>query len=276
MAQVNAILIVIILILVVIAITVVLAVYVNRKTTNVTSTSTPTIKSCTSPPITPIGVTVTNTQGDLLAVTWDLLANTDSYTVYLGISPGFSTSNAITTNRTTNASTSFGNLSVGVTYYVKLSATNSCGTSLLSSEVSVYVPYNFPTAFTINYNQNNSLETCFRDDPYGFTYRESASAFCDANASNVSYRAADQTIRLASDSTRCLTRIGTGNQIWMNTCVVDANQTWTYNNVDLSMCDPANPTTKCMLINNVSAYFGDLTWGPKSGPATSGWNILAI
>ncbi len=274
MAEVSAFLVALVIIVLIIAIILIILVYASRNSTSVTNTSTPTVSSCVAPPGMPTGLFLTNPQGDLIVATWNFLAAATSYTVYLGTTPGFATGSALSTKVVTSNSTSFGNLAQGVTYYVKLTASNSCGTSVLSAEGNITIPYNFPPRFAIAYSQNTSLEACWDDNIFLPTYQESASSFCDTNTSWVNFHSNDNTIRLTSDASRCLTRTN-GNQIWMNPCVPDSTQTWVYSGTDASLCDPANPTTKCLNISSVTSTGGTLTFGVKGNAAMSGWDILA-
>jgi hypothetical protein len=191
----------------------------------------------------------------------------------LGTTSGFSTVSALSTKTVTSNSTSFGNLTLGITYYVKLIATNTCGSSALSPESSITIPYSFPTRFTVAYAQNTAVQMCWSDNIYHPTYQESGSIFCDFNTSWLNFHAGDNTIRAASDATRCLTRTG-GNQVWMNTCIPDSTQTWTYNGLDSTLCDPANPTTHCLNIGGLNSAGGTITFGAKGTSATSAWDII--
>jgi len=87
-----------------------------------------------SAPSAPTGLTATagNTQ---VALSWTASSGATSYNVYRGASAGGESTTAIATGVTTTSYTNTG-LTNGTTYYYKVAAVNSCGTSSLSGEAS--------------------------------------------------------------------------------------------------------------------------------------------
>jgi hypothetical protein len=86
----------------------------------------------TAPP-TPTGLTATAGNGSV-ALAWTASAGATSYSIYRGTASGGEGTTPVGTS-TTNSFTDTG-LTNGTTYYYKVSASNSAGTSALSSEVS--------------------------------------------------------------------------------------------------------------------------------------------
>lgn len=279
MAELSPFLLAVTILFVFLAIIIVIIILLAKQATPITTSSTPATPNCSTPPNMPTGVVVTNPQGDILAVTWNLLASTNSYTVYIGTTPGYPISSALNSTTVTTNSASFGNLAVGETYYIKLNATNGCGTSPLSGEVPFTLQFNYPARFTINSQSNPAIECCWNDNNIGPTrYQEIGSAFCDATSGYVRFNAVDNSIRLSSDSTRCLTRIpGSPNQVWMNPCVPDSTQTWTFNALDSTLCSPTD-VTKCLLLSNIAGFgnASDVTYGPKSTPTFDAFDLFSV
>lgn len=285
MATVSPFLLAVVILIIFLAIVLIIIVIVNMRSSKVVASSTPAAANCTAAPAEPVNVVVTNPQGDILTVSWSPLAFATSYTVYVGTTSGFPTSSAVVTRTVTTSSTSFGNLSVGVQYYIKLIASNNCGTSPLSNEVSHTIPYNYPGVFTINSAVNSLLEVCYDDSGFTTSFQESARRFCNIQPSRVRYNSADQTIRLNSVSNLCLTR--TGGEIFMNQCVsllqppgdpVSAGQDWGYFSATSRLCSPTNPTTQCLLSSQPMNMTDStvLTYGPPSTPNFTQWNLVAV
>ena len=89
--------------------------------------------STLSPPATPTGLVATGGNASV-ALTWTASAGATSYSIYRGTTAGGEGTTPVGT-ATTNSFTDTG-LTNGTTYYYKVSASNSAGTSAQSSEVS--------------------------------------------------------------------------------------------------------------------------------------------
>lgn len=277
MATVSPFLLAVVVLVIFLAIVLIIIVIVNMQASKVIASSTQAAANCTAAPAKPVNVVVTNPQGDILAVSWSPVAFATSYTVYVGITAGFPTSSAVSTKTTVRSATSFGNLSVGVQYYIKLTASNNCGTSSLSPEVSFIIPYNYPSTFTITSTVNSILEACWSDNIISPTYQESASRFCNATTANVNYNLSDKTVRLASDNSRCLTRRA-GGTVFMDPCTANSTQTWAYFNSTSTLCSPTSPTTECLLITSPvdPLSVNPLKHGAPSTPDTTEWTLVGV
>src|SRR5580704_7187425 len=89
--------------------------------------------SSPAPPPTPAGLVATVGNGSV-ALTWTASAGATSYSIYRGTASGGEGTTPVATT-TSNSFTDTG-LTNGTTYYYKVTASNSAGTSALSSEVS--------------------------------------------------------------------------------------------------------------------------------------------
>jgi fibronectin type 3 domain-containing protein len=98
--------------------------------------------SGTSTPPTPVGLVATAGNGSV-ALSWTASTGATSYSIYRGTTSGGEGTTSIATT-TTNSYTNTG-LTNGTTYYYKVSATNSAGTSAQSGEASA-TPTSSPTS----------------------------------------------------------------------------------------------------------------------------------
>lgn len=277
MAQVSPLLVAIVIILVFVMIILIVLVVLNRQKTT-TSTSTLANSICTEPPSFPVNVVVSNPQGDLLVVTWSPIAGADSYIAYIGTTAGFSVSSAVNSTSTKYSSTSFANLALGATYYIKVKAVNTCGISDFSPEVSFTITYKFPSRFVIaNQTNANALLCDTHDNIYDFAKSDqvAASRFCSDLGSRAFYQTSDQTIRQSDRPGYCMTR-DSGNTIYYHPCTGAANQKWGYNSLDNTMCSGTNPGFDCINLQTYNGYAGTVTWGPKSTALVSAWNINPV
>jgi len=99
-----------------------------------------TIPSSITTPSTPTGISgVYQSSNSWNYITWNSVVGATAYKVYWSTSPGVTTSSSYLTPTST---TDYGHSGVqgGYTYYYRVQASNSAGTSSLSSEVSVTVP----------------------------------------------------------------------------------------------------------------------------------------
>jgi len=103
--------------------------------------------SCTITPNTPTGLSASVAPNNRAIVLWTATANTDNYILYMGRAAGFSTSGAERAIKVIGNSVAVLNL-LPVTYYFKVAAQNSCGTSGVSSEINITLT-DFPASFKL-------------------------------------------------------------------------------------------------------------------------------
>lgn len=273
MAQTSPLILAILIFVVVVAAILILLIFLDRRS-NVTFTSKPTtITQCTLPPSTPINLAGSNPQSDIITLSWSPLSNVDTYTVYLGVTAGFNTASATSTRVVTTNSASFGNLQVGSTYYFKLFATNPCGNSPMSAEVSVTIPFIFPNRFVITKRDNPLLEVCRLPDIFFNANQQRVSSTCTDDGKVKFYVSSDKSIRRLANNSECLTRIGP-NTVWDMQCGAFPGQDWVYDISNGSLCSSTNPLTECLFYDpNVLSFAG---YGPLSTPNISAWDIRSI
>jgi len=105
-----------------------------------------------SPPAAPTGLTAAPGNAQV-ALNWTGSMGATSYNVYRGTSPGGESSSAIATGITSTSYTNTG-LTNGTTYYYKVTATNSYGTSGYSNEASA-TPVTVTTVIYDDFSQPN-------------------------------------------------------------------------------------------------------------------------
>lgn len=269
MAQTSPFILAVLIFIIVVAIILVTIIFLDRRT-NINSTSTPTkTTQCTLPPAMPINLTSSNPESDILTLTWSPLTNVDTYTVYIGTSPGFNINSPLSVKTVTTSSVSFGNLQLGTTYYLKLTAKNPCGISPMSAEISATIPFVFPSRFIITKRNNPLLEVCKLDDIFFNADQHHVSSTCTNDQKIKTYNSSDQTIRRLADNQKCLTRISP-DTVWDMQCGFMPGQDWVYNFSNGTLCSPSNPLTECLYMdtNNSFAKYGNIT------PLDSSWNIV--
>jgi hypothetical protein len=107
---------------------------------------------CTVAPNTPIGLTGAPSSNTIVA-SWTATSNTDSYNVYLSNVQNFNKGTAQRIVPSTTNNVTIVNL-VPITYYIAVTAVNSCGESALSTPVTVIV-----TTWPLR------IKLCKQDDP---------------------------------------------------------------------------------------------------------------
>lgn len=125
--------------------------------------------SCTETPSSPSNLSGAAAARNRAIIQWTATANTDDYTLYVGRAPGFATGGAERTIKVIGASVAVLNL-LPVTYYFKVAANNSCGTSAVSNEISVTIT-EFPATFKLCKLTDPTLCLIFQgnDLPAGIT-----------------------------------------------------------------------------------------------------------
>jgi hypothetical protein len=94
---------------------------------------------CTAPPVAPTGFALTGNSGGTVSFVWNASANATTYIIEAGSTPG--TVNLANSNLGSSATTFTANGVGRGTYYVRLRAQNTCGTSSgVSNEVTLIVP----------------------------------------------------------------------------------------------------------------------------------------
>lgn len=276
MAALNSILIAVFIVLLVVVLIIVILVF-NSRRSSTTISSTITQSSCQSAPPQPINVVASNPQADIITLTWSQLAAATSYTAYIGTSAGFSLASALQSRSTSSNSTSFGNLTLGQTYYLKLTAQNQCGVSPISPEVHISLLYQFPSRFFIASGTYPSAHVCdSHDNLFIPSDQVGVSLYCNFTDSWANYNSADHTIRENTRPDHCLTRNVNG-KVYFSPCIVNSTQTWTYNTPDSSLCSFSNPSTDCLLLTlPYDGFQGPVTWGPKGSAAATSWSIVPI
>jgi len=268
--MISAFLVAILIIAFIIIIVVIIMIAASRNST-FRSSSSQTGAACSQPPVAPTNLVVNQLQLDLISLTWDYTANTDSYVSYLGDTAGFAKANALMTRTTTSNSSSFGNLALGKTYYLKVEANNQCGRSPISNEVTYNVPYVFPTRFTIARATNPVQELCdshsFDPNPVSGD-KVNAYNFCDFRNSWAYYNSGDQSIRQSDRTGYCLSR--SGPNIYFNPCTGGADQKWAYDTGDTTLCNSTN-ANDCLLSVTNQPVLNQVTHGPPTTPTFSGW-----
>jgi len=98
-------------------------------------------KKCTTSSIAPKNPRAGYVSSTAFRVFWDLVPDVNSYTVYVGQTQEFSRVQAVKIVTTHSSNVDVVNLTLYRTYYIRVSATNSCGESVDSTEITyVYVP----------------------------------------------------------------------------------------------------------------------------------------
>lgn len=239
------------------------------------TTSTPSRVPCSSPPSTPTNLRVTSPQSGVLTFSWSRVVGALSYTAYINDEPNFNVTETLQSRTTANNSVSFGNLAVGSQYWLKVKATNSCGDSALSPEITFTVPFTFPRRFVIQSRLNPALKLCdIHENPFSPSDKVNANAFCTTGTSLMFYQIRDQTIRQISRPNRCLTRTDNPNALFFNPCGTnDPNQTWQYSNQTNNLCEVNDPNDCANLSPNFTPEGGVMTHGPPINDTLSDWLI---
>lgn len=92
-------------------------------------------KPCTAVPMAPSDVSAGSLSSTQFIVQWRGVDGAESYTVYVGAVTRFSVDNSVSIITTKNTRATITGLAVNKNYYIKVTATNSCGESSPSAEV---------------------------------------------------------------------------------------------------------------------------------------------
>lgn len=135
--------------------------------------------SCTAAPSVPTGPTG-YIKDNRAYLTWPAVADTDNYILYVGRTASFPIVLAERTISVTGNSTAVVNLIPG-TYYFKLSASNSCGTSGVSSELALNVT-TWPSKFRMCKKDNPTICLSLTDaGSPGFMSQTCPNGICELN-----------------------------------------------------------------------------------------------
>lgn len=234
-------------ILAIIVVLLVILVY-RRNQIELENQSIQTTDPCTAPPSVPTNIFISNPQGDLLIVEFLASRNSTSYQTQISSVANFNDSQVEQERITSTNSAAFGNLSLGAPYYFRVRARNACGNSDWSAYEEFTIAFNFPPQFVIAARNNPGLEACDNfNDVFvpAQTNQVSAKTFCSDIESFYFYEPVDQSLRQVGRANFCMTR-GPGSDVFNSSCSGAPSQKWTYNSIDFSLCDAADPENGCL------------------------------
>jgi hypothetical protein len=242
----------------------------------INDSSTPTNQPCTTAPLTPQNLTASNPQGDLIVFDWDGVSGASEYIAYISIIPGFVIAPETNQRSTIYSSTSFANLSLGTSYYLKVKAINACGESPLSSEITFRLPYVYPARFQIKYQQNNAFTVCDKHNQlFGTTNTLGISRHCSSATSEMTYDTSDNTIRQFIRPGRCLTRL-VDNSLSMDVCNGGVDQKWDYNVPDSHLCSFVDGANGCLKPSGAIGEIPVIHGSKGIIDITNQWDIRAV
>lgn len=93
------------------------------------------VKPCSAAPSAPTNVQAGFVDTNNFSVFWNAVTGANSYTVYVGQTQTFTSSQSIKVITTNTTQATVSGLIAGRTYYIYVTATNACGTSTASSEI---------------------------------------------------------------------------------------------------------------------------------------------
>jgi hypothetical protein len=275
--QVSVVLVSIAIILIIIAISMMVYVFLIKQNPVIGLN----VVNCTAPPAAPTGVVLSLIAADGINVIWDTTPVTDTYRIYLSNVNGFSISQAQIVKSTANTSIQFGGLATGFTYYIKVAALNSCGESLPSTVLSIFIPYKPPSSFIIRNNGEPTIQLSMDPLAGANAYRNFLTQNCTPGNCHYQFNPEDNTILLSSDTTRCLTVVST-TEVWTVPCTSSTlpNRQWLYNPEDNSLCATKDLTNACLLtppgFNNPSGLGSYAVIGTKTENAISQWDLVQV
>ena len=267
----------VVVVLIVIAILLIILVYRNQRT-DLEGSSILTNEPCTAPPSTPINLSATNPQGDLIVLEWTPTASTEGYVAQISTVPNFGDGDVLATRNVSSNAAGFANISLGATYYFRVKATNSCGDSAWSAQINFRLEFVYPDTFRIankispNYNVCDDHDNIFAAAQ---TDQTRYSRFCNNVNGNYYAEPSDKTIRQASRPNRCLTRVA-GGFVWNNVCNGTDSQKWSYDSTDNTLCSATNFQDGCL---NTTAAVADEEpgkHGPKNLDPNSTWIFTEV
>jgi len=239
------------------------------------------VVACTAPPVAPTGVVLSLVAANAINVDWDRTPVSDTYRIYLSTVNGFAISQAQIVKSTGDTAIQFGGLATGYTYYIKVTALNSCGESIPSNVLSIFVPYVPPTNFIIRNFDDNVVQLSMDPTPGPNAYRNFLTQNCVPGNCHYKFNSQDNTILLTSDTSKCLTVVNT-NQIWTVPCSSSTlpNRQWQYNPQDKSLCATKDLTNACLLtppgFNDPSGFGSYAVIGTKTNNAISQWELIQV
>lgn len=258
-----------------------IVVLIRSRRGTINDSSTPTNQPCDIAPNTPINLTTSNPQGDLIIFTWGAVSGTQEYVSFISSIPNFTITDSTISRTSVFNTASFANLTVGVTYYLKVKAVNSCGESNLSSEISYRIPYIFPSKFQIKHQQSSTYAVCdtHAQTPgaIGTTDQMKYNRFCLDVEAELFYDDTDKTIRQSSRPSLCMTRFGSGT-VYMGTCISATNQQWSYNGQDSYLCSFTDPENGCLVTDGTIDQAEPAMHGPKDALINieNQWDIVQV
>lgn len=95
-------------------------------------------RPCNAPPKAPTDVSAGYLSASQFIVQWNPIDNAESYTVYVGQITRFPVSAAVSITTTRNTRATITGLTINRNYYISATATNSCGESPLSPEITFF------------------------------------------------------------------------------------------------------------------------------------------
>lgn len=228
---------------------------------------------CTAAPNTPIGLTGSPSSNTIVA-SWTATGNTDSYNVYLSTVQNFNKGTALRTIPSSKNSVTIINL-IPITYYISVSAVNSCGESALSPPVTVIV-MTWPLRIKLC-KQDNPLLCLSVPDVIG--QFATVSQTCNNNSCNIDY-INQQKLALNPGNAFCvesnfITNPNIENPVPSEACSTSTNQNWTIN---LTSGQVTNVQGLCLGADNSAESYAYNTDCNIISPSDSRylWTPLAI
>jgi hypothetical protein len=275
MATISPILLAVMVILIIVAI----AIFIYAFAIKANST-TSTVTTCSAPPDPPTGVVAFIATSTSITATWDPVTGATTYNGYISTTNNFPSSIAQTVTSTGTTSTTFSNLTTGLTYYIKITALNTCGESMSSTQVSIFLPYSPPTNFVIRNHSDNIVQLSMNPSNGANSYRNYFTSNCTSANCHYQFQS-DNSITLTSDNTKCLTVVS-GTQLWTLPCTSSTlnNRQWNYDASDNSLCLESDQTNSCLLLPpgfTDPAGFGEFAViGTKTSNAISSWDLVQV
>lgn len=279
MAQVNSNLIVFVVVLIIVVfIGLFLVVFYKNTTTDNGGGGSGT---CLNPILPPTNLTLASPLADIVAASWTAVAGATGYRMYISNIQGFIPSGAISVQSTSTNAAQIGDLSLGVRYYVTVTSfNNECGESIPSNEVSIFIPYIFPTRFKI-VNRGLPLfdATCHIVNTFGYTNPEHmvvGSSPCNPLECWMNFDTLGNNIKLANNNAYCLARNFSSLEMRLCTSSADIDKSWTYNDFDHTLCLSSEPES-CLAVDDAGDGINAedrLRLTPNTLDLRSRWNIV--
>lgn len=256
-------------------------VFFISKRISTTSATGQTFNQCRAPPTTPSNVSVFMLTNTSITVTWSAVTGADTYRTYISKTSGFSLVDSLSVKSTGNTTVTFTGLDTGFIYYVKVTAFNSCGESLPSPQISISLPYVYPSKFVIQNKYDTVVQVSLNPSLGVNSYRNFLTSVCSPVNCGYVYNDIDSTVRLQSDQTRCLTAVS-GSEVWTIPCTSSSliSRQWSYDAKDNSLCLSSNPTGSCLHtppgFSNPAGFGQFATLETKTPNVNSSWLLVPI